>query len=57
MAREGRIEGAVSADGSAYELRQYGTVIQSIPIAEAHGDERLHAAIKRNKWRGLNDAC
>jgi len=51
MAREGRIEGRVSADGTAYELVQNGAVRQSIPIAEAHA--RLQPAILRNKWEPL----
>lgn len=54
MAKEGRIEGRISADGTAYELVQYGKVKQSIPIAQAHADERLKKAILRNKWEELN---
>lgn len=53
MAREGRIEGRVSADGAAYELVQRGTVRQLIPIAAAHADERLKRAIRKNKWGPL----
>jgi hypothetical protein len=53
MAREGRIEGRVSQDGTAYELWQSGTLRQSIPIAQAHADERLKRTIKRNKWTPL----
>lgn len=51
--REGRIEGRVSADGTAYELVQFGTVRQSIPIAQAHADERLKRTILQNKWEPL----
>lgn len=50
---EGRIEGRVSADGTAYEMVQLGQVRQSIPIAEAHADEKLKRAILRNKWMEL----
>lgn len=53
MLPEGRIEGRMSGDGSAYELVQSGTVRQSIPIAEAHADARLKQAIKRNQWESL----
>lgn len=53
MAREGRIEGRVSRDGTAYELWQTGMLRQSIPIAQAHADERLKRAILRNKWESL----
>lgn len=53
MAREGRIEGRVSADGKAYELVQFGVVFQSMPIAEAHASDKLRAAIKRNSWEEL----
>lgn len=53
MAREGRIQGRVSADGTAYELVQMGEVRQSIPITEAHADERLKKTIQRNKWQEL----
>lgn len=53
MAREGRIEGRVSEDGTAYELWQSGTLRQSIPIAQAHADERLKRTIQRNKWEAL----
>jgi hypothetical protein len=42
---EGRIEGRVSADGSRYELVQYGTVRDATPIAEARADDRLKRAI------------
>jgi hypothetical protein len=51
--REGRIHGRLSDDGSAYELVQYGEVRQSIPIAQAHADEKLKRAIMLNKWEPL----
>lgn len=53
MAREGRIEGRVSADGRLYELVQFGAVRQSKSIAEAHADERLKRAIVQNQWEPL----
>jgi hypothetical protein len=53
VAREGRIEGRVSADGAAYELVQFGTVRQSVPIAEAHADAKLKRAILKNQWESL----
>lgn len=53
MAREGRIEGRISADGKHYELVQFGKVYQSMPIAEAHASDKLRAAIQRNKWEEL----
>ena len=53
MAREGRIEGRVSQDGTAYELVQLGAVVQSLPIAQAHADERFKQAITRNGWESL----
>jgi len=53
MPGAGRIEGRVSTDGSAYELVQGGVVRQSIPIADAHSDEKLKLTIQRNKWEGL----
>lgn len=53
MAFEGRIEGRVSRDGTAYQLVQRGTVRQSYPIAEAQADPKLRAAIKRNGWQEL----
>ena len=51
MAKEGRIEGRMSEDGTAYELVQGGAVIQSIPLGNAKTDEKLKAAIKRNSWQ------
>ncbi len=51
--KDGRIEGRVSADGTAYELVQYGTVRQSIPIADAHASEKLKKTIQQNKWEPL----
>jgi hypothetical protein len=53
MAGEGRIRGRVSADGTMYELVQLETVRQSIPIAEAHADDRLKATIRKNGWESL----
>ena len=53
MAREGRIHGRVSSNGGAYELVQYGEVRQSIPIAQAHNDQRLQEAIRKNNWESL----
>lgn len=53
MAREGRIEGRVSQDGTAYELTQRGEVVQSMPIGEAHADEKFKRAIRRNGWENL----
>lgn len=48
---EGRIEGRVN--GAFYELVQYGTVRQSIPLAQAHTDERFKRAITKNGWQEL----
>lgn len=48
-----RIEGRKSADGQFYELVQDGTVRQSIPIADVHADEKMKAAIVKNKWEPL----
>lgn len=53
MAHAGRIEGRVSADGTAYELVQDGAVRQSIPIAQAHADEKFKKAISQNNWEPL----
>jgi len=54
MAGEGRITGRVSANGDAYELVQFGTVRQSIPIDEARGNERLRdRAQKTPGWEAL----
>ena len=50
---EGRIQGRVSADGTAYELVQMGAVRQSIPIEQAHADDRMKAAIRKNGWESL----
>lgn len=52
MAREGRIEGRVNGDN--YELVQKGEVRQSIPLAQAHADERLKRAIEKNRWEPLS---
>ena len=51
MEREGRIEGRVNLDWD--ELVQFGKVKQRILIADAHADEKLKAAILRNKWEPL----
>ena len=53
MAREGRIEGRVSADGKAYELVQYGEVRQSIPLPEAYASDKLARSIAQNRWEPL----
>lgn len=53
MTRAGRIHGRKSVNGAAYELVQFGTVRQTIPIDQAHADERLKAAIEKNKWEPL----
>lgn len=53
MAHEGRITGRVSTDGQTYELVQNEAVRQSIPIAEAHADERLKRTIDKMKWEPL----
>lgn len=53
MTRAGRIHGRKSANGAAYELVQFDVVRQSIPIEQAHADERLKAAIEKNKWEPL----
>ena len=50
MAREGRIMGRISANGGAYELVQFGSVRQTIPIAEVHENQKLLEAIKKNGW-------
>jgi len=51
VSRAGRIEGRVKGD--FYELVQKGEVRQSIPLAEAHADERLKRAITQNGWMPL----
>lgn len=51
MPREGRIEGRVN--GAFYELLQRGEVVQSIPLAQAHADEKFKRAITRNGWEIL----
>lgn len=51
--KEGRIQGRVSADGTAYELVQRGEVRQSFPIAEVRADAKMVIAIKRNGWEAL----
>ena len=53
MARDGRIEGRVSADGTQYELVQFGVVCRAMPISAAHADERFKRAILQNKWEAL----
>jgi len=50
---EGRIEGRLSADGTAYEIVQYENLLKSIPIDEARTDKKLAASIKRNRWEDL----
>lgn len=45
--------GRKSDDGQFYELVQMGTVRQSIPIADAHANERLKITIQRNAWEPL----
>lgn len=49
----GRVKGAISDDGRAYEVRQGDTLLKSIPIDEARDDRKLAAAIKRNGWEAL----
>lgn len=44
-----RVEGRVNGDN--YELTQNGVVKQAIPLAQV--DDRLRAAIKRNKWQAI----
>ena len=51
MALEGRIEGRVN--GESYELVQNGAVRRAVPLVIAHADEKLKAAILRNKWEPL----
>lgn len=51
MAREGRIEGRVN--GASYELWQRGELRQSIPLADAHADEKFKRAILQNRWEAL----
>lgn len=51
MAHEGRITGRVSGDN--YELVQNGEVRQTIPLAQAHADEKFKRAIIRNRWAPL----
>lgn len=53
MAKEGRIEGRLSDDGTAYELVQFGSVRQSFALADAYRNDGLKAAIRRNKWQPL----
>lgn len=50
---QGRIEGRKSADGASYEIKQGGTVLRTIPIAEAMTDQKLSRVIKQNKWEPL----
>ena len=51
MAKDGRIEGRMSEDGTAYELVQGGEVVQTITLDDARRNEKLIAAIKRNSWQ------
>ena len=51
MAHAGRIEGRVN--GEVYELVQHGEVRQTIPLAQAHADERFKRAIRQNGWESL----
>jgi len=53
MADQGRIEGRVSSDGTAYELVQFDVVVVSYPMATAQLDPKLKATIKRNSWEAL----
>ena len=53
MAREGRITGRISVNGGAYELVQSGVVRQSIPVHDAMENQKLRAAIAKNKWEPL----
>lgn len=47
-----RIEGRV--EGDFYVVAHAGT-LRKIPLAEARGDTKLAAAIKRNGWQGIPD--
>lgn len=49
----GRVLGAMSDDGQAYEIRQGDTLLKSVPIDDARADRKLAAAIKRNGWKEL----
>lgn len=40
-------------NGDAYELVENGAVRRSIPIREALADDKLAAAIQRNKWQPI----
>ena len=51
MPGKGRIEGRVN--GGAYELVQGGAVRQTIPLAQAHADEKFKRAITQNSWQEL----
>ena len=53
MAHDGRIEGRVSENGAAYELVQFGTVRQSIPIEEVRSNERFRSVIAKHGWEPL----
>lgn len=48
-----RIEGKVSADGSAYEVWQGDKLLKSTPIEEAKADPKHRIAIQRNRWEPL----
>lgn len=48
-----RIEGRLSADGTAYEIAQGDKVLKSTPIDEAKADTKHRSAIKRNRWEPL----
>ena len=48
-----RIEGKISADGTAYEIWQADRLLKSTPIEEAKADKKHAASIKRNRWEPL----
>lgn len=50
---EGRVEGAMSADGKHYEVRCRGAILKAIPIADARADLKLARTIKQNGWGPL----
>jgi len=53
MPLPGRIEGRISADGTAYEVWQGDVLMKSTPIEEARACKRHARAIRQSKWEKL----
>ena len=53
MTRAPRMEGRVSADGTAYEVWYGERLMKCTPIEEARADKKHAASIKRNGWEAI----